>query len=647
MHQSRNFWPILALTVYLGLRGVILVSSFDQVSLPAFELSPMGVIAQVASTGWRGAPLVTYYDNCGGHLAVGLMAAPLFKVFGPSYMALKLVPLILGAIDLLLIWSIAHQLFGKRAAIVASFAFCLGAQTLVVYSLLVKGNHFEGISLQLLATWCWVRGYRSIASRSWWAAAALVAGASISFYFGSILWIALLALTHLMVRGRKVGSIEFGLGCLPFALGLVPAFLIQFFTGRPSTFLDRLAQIDGAGQRLIAMFTEHLPQAAGFSSVGAIDGELASALFLFLFLGAWGLLLFVHISRSKRAEPGGSRDLSRLKSFALFPFLAYLPLFTLSYALSSARFDYYAPPVEVGRYRYLVLHFALSSVLFGALAAWASEMRVFLLRFLGTTVAILPIALGAFFALAQVDWSFSHFGRGFYYAGYDYADAARPLLRDGRREKGTRILSWDFPRLLKELDGFEGVDRERVAFGLGREMARAQVFEGDKNRRPDFDLERILDPFPEELRPSLARGVGSTLMSEPRFRNGLKSTLERILSESPQYAGFVAEGLSSPERGILARVTKGLLSTSQKQSGRVPAKLHVPWRRGQGAVCGELLGRGFAADRKAVSEFLVRIPPAAREAFWAGTEQAWNRSPRNGEVFAAERGGLEVRELAK
>ena len=133
---------LLACVVYLGLRALVLWSAFDAVAIPAYELNPMGNIGHLTLGGWYGAPPTKFYDNCGGHLVTGFLAAPAFALFGESYLALKLVPVLLGLGSLILVWAICERSFGRSAAVVATLLFAVGPPTLFKYSMLAKGNHF-------------------------------------------------------------------------------------------------------------------------------------------------------------------------------------------------------------------------------------------------------------------------------------------------------------------------------------------------------------------------------------------------------------------------------------------------------------------------------------------------------------------------
>lgn len=111
----------------------------------------MGNLAALLSQSAADVPLWVHFDNAGGQQLTAVLAAPLMAVSGTSYRGLKLVPLLLGLGCLLLIWRIMRREFGLAAALVAALLFALSPPTLVKYSLLASGNHFENLIFWLLA----------------------------------------------------------------------------------------------------------------------------------------------------------------------------------------------------------------------------------------------------------------------------------------------------------------------------------------------------------------------------------------------------------------------------------------------------------------------------------------------------------------
>jgi len=625
----------LVVAVYVVLRCLILLTDFDRHAIPVYELAPAGIVAELASDGWRGAPLTAYYDNCGGHLIVGLLTAPVYALFGSSYLALKVVPLLLGVIDLVLVWDLARRLFGRRAAWVSSLAFTLGPQTLLIYSVLAKGNHFEGLTLQLFTAWLWVRGFQSEGPRHWWLAAAFTAGFSIFFYFGSLLWVLLLVVTHVLVRGPRRAVADVALGLVPFALGLAPVVWMELKTGRPSrlfwTYLREFRPLE----RMELVLTDVLPRSAGFAGIEGLPGEVADRVFLLMFVFVWGAMALV-VLRGEPGDEGGARQ--GLGRYALIPFLGHLPLFLLAFVLTTPRFDSYPGAIAVGEFRYLVPHFAFSCVLLGAFAEWTRREG----RPWGLPLSLVPIALGAVFAVPRINWSWVHFGEGARYSGYDYADVARVILRHSHRDEGSRRLYWHAPEIQAELASFESAQQERIAVGLGREMTRAQAFERGLAARGGLDVERILRPLPEDLRDEACRGIGAAIVEFAVFRDSMTEVLRELDSTAPELARHVVEGMTSEVDGALTSTTSRSIYRSRDLSPRLPSNLVGSWLRGQGIYCGELLARGMPKDVGNIRVLVGRLRPEELEPFWAGAEEGWNRAPtRRGRAFPDAREAIE------
>ena len=626
---------LLVVAVYVVLRGLMLLTNFDRHAIPVYELAPAGIVAELFSGGWRGAPLTAYYDNCGGHLIVGLMAAPVYALFGSSYLALTGVPLLRGGVDRVLVWDLARRLFGRRAAWISSLAFALGPQTLLIYSVLAKGNHFEGLTLQLFTAWLWVRGFQSEAPRRWWLAAAFTAGFSIFFYFGSLLWVPLLLVTHVLVRGPRRGGADVAMGLVPFALGLAPVVWMELKTGRPSRLLWTYLREFRPWERIELVLTDVLPRSAGFAGTEGLPGEVADRVFLLLFVFVWAAMALV-VLRGERLEEGASRQ--GLGRYGLIPFLGYLPLFLLAFALTTPRFDSYPGPIAVGEFRYLVPHFAFSCVLLGAFAEWARREG----RPWGLPLSLLPIILGAVFAVPRVNWSWGHFGEGARYPGHDYADVARVTLRHSHRDEASWRMHWHAEEIRAELACFTPAQQKRIAVGLGREMARAQAFERGLAARGGLSVERILRPLPEGLRDEACRGIGAAMVEFAIFRNSMTGVLRELEGTAPELAQLVVEGMTSELDGALTTTTPRSIYRSRELAPQLPPSLFLPWLRGQGIFCGELLARGMPNDAHNVRVLVDRLRPEELEPFWAGAEEGWNRAPtRRGRAFPEAREAVE------
>ena len=162
MGASRREWIglALALATYALVRALVLHTNFDEFAMPQFELFPMGTIPLLQGAD-GGLPVSRVYDNSAGQLLTGWLATPFYALFGETYLALKLVPLTLGALALVFLWLVVRESAGTRAANVAGFLFALAPSTLVKYSTFASGNHFETLAFNALALWATLRLHRS------------------------------------------------------------------------------------------------------------------------------------------------------------------------------------------------------------------------------------------------------------------------------------------------------------------------------------------------------------------------------------------------------------------------------------------------------------------------------------------------------
>ncbi len=628
---SRYAWLILAAAVYLAFRALVLHSNFDAVSLPNYELY-MGNIAHIADEGWRGAPLHQYYDNCGGHLVTGIFAIPFFTLCGETYLALKLVPVALGLLTLILIWDVLARWFDPRAAALAAFLFAIAPPTLTKYSMLAKGNHFENLFFQLACVWLFLRLHSSSRKTPWILAFGATAGFAIFFYFGSMAMVALLALTHLCLRGPRRGLLDFALALPAFGVGIAPLLWVQLHSAsRPGGFLEAKfgesrPRLDGFLERIGRFLTEFLPRAGVFEDLGPLPARLAESVFLVLFLVAW-LTIVVEMVRGWRAlrasTPGSpSAEDARLPVLRYLPFALYLPVVTLVVGTSTFEFKAYQPPVEVGQFRYLVPHFTFATMIFGMAVAlhWRSRARV--RRWLGSVLAV-GVLSTSLFTLPIASGPLARPGLGSAYDGYLLRYYANVALRDTWPDPLTGRRTWDHERVVQQLGEFDPIERHELWFSIGHHFAAAQTMDIKVAKTPaGLDLDALCAPYPAEHHPDLARGAGSCLreFSErgEAGRRLISSALARLVESDHPLASWVVEGMCLNFEFPLARVTEKQVGRTAALEPLIPAVLLPTWRRGQGIECGRLIARGIPADLEVTRRVAAGIPPAAGADYWFG-----------------------------
>lgn len=558
---------VVAALVYLALRAALLAGRFDEVSNPAYELTMVGNLAHAVSTGHSALPLSGYFDNCGGHLVSGLLAAPLFLLVDDSYLVLKLVPLLQGLATLLLAWAIVAPRAGRAAATLACAAFALGPPLLARLSVMAMGNHFESLLPTFACYLAWLR-WRERAGRADALVFGLVAGVAVFLYFGSLLWLGVLAAAHLRERGARATARD-ALGMAPgLALGLVPlVWIVAEVGGRVGGFfaynLGRDAR-PGLGEglrRAWSLASETLPASALYPSLGAVSGAWADGALCAAFSVAWFVVA--------RASLCG--DAPRT-----LPLVVYPPLLVLVLAFSRFDIEPAAGIEHATTHRYFAPYFGLFALTLGF--AYGELERLGRPRF-ARALAGLVLATAPF-ALALALPSRTRGPSGAHFRGWSGEHLARLFLRDVRFDAASAGPSWDLELLARRVDALPADERGDVAFGLGYTVALLDP--GD----PFRPVAPIAAALPEALRPQVAEGMGAFLREALHTgRIGpedLRRTFEQLQREHPREACAAARGLSrevqpavgprSPPAVLLALGLKDLL----------PPSLRDDWVQGLG-----------------------------------------------------------------
>lgn len=623
------FW--LACATYLALRARILFANFDAVAIPNYEVALMGNIARLAtsSDGSVGPVLAQYYDNCGGHLVTGLLAIPGYAVFGASYLSLKLVVLLLGLGTLALLWRIAERLFGRKAASVAIFLFALTPPTLVKFSLLAQGNHFENLFFQLLAWALFLRAQAQPDHPRRLFVFGLAAGFSIFFYFGAILLVAILCAMQLGTRGLRAGLRDGRPIAAGMIVGLAPLAWVDWQSGgRALRFLSaKLGQdpiaASGAGdprpwahafERIELLWTQVLPRAGVFEDLGPIRGAWAETLLFCCFLFAW-VCVSLAVLRAWRRPAAASSELDLRQAT---PLVLYLPLFTLLFAVSKFDFDTYPAPVAIGKFRYLVPHFLFAAILIGGASALLARGGG-IARRVGQLLAGCALATGlCTLPIASVPAAAA--GAGAAYPGYDYGFLANLLVRDAGAGEPlpTREIAAQLERLRE-------VARAETSFGVGFRLADRELWPlaggaGDPRRLP-----RRLDDLAANspaLRLDLARGVGAALRRRgtlnPAAREELRRRLLEDLDPEDPDSASVVEGLALEYGLRLQRSTRADLRSSREIAAMLPEHFAAAFARGRGLHAGRLCARGIAADFALLREDLPEASRLHPREYWFG-----------------------------
>ncbi|MDE0892326.1 MAG: glycosyltransferase family 39 protein, partial [Planctomycetota bacterium] len=241
---------VMALAVYVLFRTLLLYTAFDETVMPQYELYPMGTIPELLS-GAGHIPLQFHYDNAAGQLFTGVAAWPLYALFGKSYLALKLVPALLGVGGLIFLHFFLRENFSSRAANIGALFFALGpVPTMMKYSVFAGGNHFEHIPFAIFTLWCFYRLHREHggSDRRWLFFTGLAMGFQLFILLGALIPILLLCFVHLGLRGIR-GAVKDLAALAPGALiGASPLLLINLATrGRSGDFVGSTISKEGPG----------------------------------------------------------------------------------------------------------------------------------------------------------------------------------------------------------------------------------------------------------------------------------------------------------------------------------------------------------------------------------------------------------------
>jgi hypothetical protein len=626
-----------AALLYVALRWLIVDTAFDKVALWMYETYPMGTQAELAIRGVD-YPLRFYYDNAAGQILAGFLTVPSFLVFGPTYLALKVVPFVLGLLTLFLLYFFLRSNFGRRAANLGAFLFTLGPPTLVKYSVICSGNHFENLFFSLLAIACFYRLQAKPESARRRFAAGLSAGFALFVFLGALIPIGILAGMHAGLRGLRRALRDLPLVLAGFTLGILPLLVLNLSTNaRGLGFLsakfgdEGQAEKGGVTERFLEFLTAHLPRAGVFEPFAGLSGAALGAIFCAGFAVAYllsvpGALrgIATLVRGLGRPRTGPSESARAFESVKLVPFVLYLPLAALAYGISNFRIGGHAPPIEVAGYRYFLPHFLFAIVLAAVVSARALE-RGGVARAGGIVLSGSLLACGlSNFAL--VDWSFTHPRLGSYYEGYDLSKLARGLLSTRNGLAPGEVVA--------RIEGFPPLVRQRVAVALGFNLGVRQVDTRRNAARaagdPEawrMDLAALLAEYPHDLRADIARGAGMALRFDGVMRGRpaeeLTSRLEALREHTPaemrRSLRAVAEGASTSNPGLpLESETGRVLAGNRASIASAQGDLRLDLLRGQGLLCGRLMRRGIPSDEARVCDVAHAFSGAELEAFSIG-----------------------------
>ena len=626
---------VAAALAYLGLRALVLHTNFDQVALPAYELHPPGTLARNLLGPSGELPLLFCYDNSLGQLLVSFLVWPSFELFGPSYLAYKLVAFVTMFPCLLLIWSFLERHCGTRAAILGAALYALPPTTLFQYSLLPAGNHAENVPFAMLAAWAFLRVHGSARPHLGVFLAGLCGGVALTISFAALVPVALLFALHAGLVGLRRSARELPLALAGLALGLAPLFVANTLAGgaRGLSFLQAKFQgsaggsIDWSliGERLALFFGEYLPRSAAAHDFLGLSGDVADLLFLGAFVAAALLSLpqalrgLAEIARglfgAGALARGGDGALGRAILVLLY---AYLPLTGLAFALSDLRMGDHAWPFEAAGYRYFLPHF-LFAILLIALTAARLWSRGGPARAVGAALGAVALASGTF-DLALVDLASQQKGVGAHYEGHNVKQTARTLFRPENQLRPDDDA--DYAGIVRIAESYPPPWREQIYFGLGFYEPYRILLHAFP---PDLEPSLVLAPYPPERHADLARGIGTLMRhretAPAELPDAVWQALERYAASAEPLAERVAEGLATRWSPLLASDTATFLDEDllllERLRARVPA-LSEAAARGFGLAAGRLARREIPLEERLIEAAFARLARPDVEPFLFG-----------------------------
>lgn len=610
-------WLVVAIAAYLGLRLAVLFTNFDAVAMPSFELGTIGNLAMVVSEGRGGAPIADHFDNVGGHLVVGLLAAPLYALFGPHYWTLKIVPLVLGVGTLILVWRLLSRHFDRRAAVLAVFLFVCAPPVLFKYSVIAKGNHFENLIFQLWFLNAFFDMHARGVTRRGLLWTGLSAGCAVFVYTGALLTVVAACAVHAFVRrGRQVFADAAWAG-LTFCVGVFPLFWLDLASGGRerrflrTRFVDNHAETIGSfASRWREFWVDVVPKSAGFESWAGIGGTWASVFFLACFAAAWFVVARAVWNGHSAAETAERARFERSKTAI---WLVHLPAISLLAAAFDFRFNGYGAPVAVGNYRYLVPHVAWAILLIGIACARLWSSPALRTRRFGTGLAAGTIATGLFtLPLVRTDGAVTSLGAR--YEGFWFESYPSVMFRDRAREAAD---------MEADLAQFDTRNAHRVCQGLGFGFAWLADLRGQPE--PTWsasEMNDIVGRFSPDHAIDVARGIGAHLRRGPDAgaagTERLRSLLASLGESSDPFAPYVIEGLAIDQKFPLVISARSFLERGLTFEPLVPRNLLGHLYRGLGIACGRELPRDLPIDRALHDEIARATPEALREEFYFG-----------------------------
>lgn len=331
------------------------------------------------------------YEECsGGTFIVGMMARVPYMIFGPSYFALKLVPLFFSLIMLVALYFGVHKWFGQKAAIFFGFAFIFCPSFFLERSMVAFGNHMEAAALMAIGLLLFDRAQSSekfVFRLIWLLLFGLFSGFSVYFDYQYLILLVIL-LPFGIAAGRSIGRLaaELAVFVVAFRIGLIPwyqyhqgqfftPYIIKYFFGRhpPSADASIFERIFN-GFKTFGKALDSWFRSGDFriGNVTLLDDSLVNNFLIWVFIASFGYLVWRSRDRIREVArgvwPKGREPIEWNPEYILAIAVVFIPFHFLLFSVFSANY----PKELLPPYRYLhpVFIFYFIAVAVASAALW-------------------------------------------------------------------------------------------------------------------------------------------------------------------------------------------------------------------------------------------------------------------------------------
>lgn len=362
-----------------------------------------------------------YEHYAGGSMVVGLVAAPFFKLFGPTYFSLKLAPLLFSLCLLITLLLLTRKWFGSPAWIILGVLYLFAPAFFIERSLVAYGNHMEVGLFYALSLACLY--FTSKPAQSAWIknpvaffAFGLTCGFGVFFDYQFLLFAPVLIFFSMVsFHSFKQVPVTVLLFYLGFKIGFAPWQMYhgdsEFLRGAWHFYLNKSAMPDTTGllelvyQMVGSFFKADLTPWMGsfdlwWGNTVILEGETLNRGLYRIFLVSY-IFLAIRARHAawdfiKAVAPVKKTRFVWQRQHYFVPLLAYVPIHFLVYALYAANYEMPAPP-----FRYLhpvfILYFLIIAL--AASELWAGKTKPVTIAV--TTLAALLAFFGALGLLAE------------------------------------------------------------------------------------------------------------------------------------------------------------------------------------------------------------------------------------------------------